>query len=1448
MESSVQRTVDCALYIQEKYGSYLCKDVDITIKVKIGVGTGITHFSGIGTEGFQQWVIFGPGVQAASAAEKHCASGDIVLDPSAWAHCSPPNYRFSLKEKPFVHIFDIANFINFEKRGRPQFFWKGKNERRDSSGISPELEKIRPHIKIAVDRKPEAIMRPFVIPPVLRKLDDDIPVEYLNESRVVCICFIQLKTDEKVDADEKTFRENMATIVQRAFVRIYQNVTKLQGALSKVIMFDKGLTYLVVFGLPGYINENQSAHALKFAFRTKTALKNIKFVTEVSIGVSTGSCYCGILGHPRRQEYTVIGRKVNKAARLMCSYPGKLTCDQDTVYFSKFPMDNFKLMEAKELKGIKDAGKIYEYLNIDTSDDSSIPYFQYPLLGRQAELQYFRGALSRTQNDMEQHNNAGTLHRHQDPGVVSKSIWMIIFEGDNGIGKSRMLGACLQEAENLHLRVFNVGMSLASSSQPFFAISSLVIDALGMLDLRTVQEREEYLRRHVNDSDLAADLCLINEILHTKFPLNPKYTTLDVNAGHTYGQHVLSSLLKSTYPDSLILFVVDDAHLMDIRSWEYLVYISKSPNLFALCSLRRSNAGSPKLSDSVTKQIYHNKSIKIIRLTGLDSKLLLPLACQIMQVKAIPADLEKLITSKSNGVPAWVTQVLNELLRTGVIRLQEDSGRYKQAMVNADKKHLEKLKKNIKRNLRRWAQEDDDGGGTPSTTNQAIRAASIAREEIVDPFERVLVIKSDTNIQNVPVSGTLQEIILDAYDELNPNEQIILKAATVLGVRFSREMLTKLLPQYELASRKYDQSINRLMELKYVRCASGTTKQREQASAINAKPMCFCMLEGYMDDPDSGLNIEWRPKYYACKFMEFVKENMVEVIYDLMTQDQRAKMHLEAAKYLDSTSVRCESCGGEDRSHLYGFTRKANEFSEAEDALQFQSKTGKRNVSKALQREEARRVSNASYRSGQRIRKTLVTQIDGIKKTFESSGSKVGHVEIDILKHLIEFDQTESRRSWYDRFCCRRGFTDKELAAEEEELRKFEGEERHLHPDETNSSNVVGPRETLTPREGASASGSSSSPDQVVRYSSGNFYGGTNNVIDLRMCQCALLQAKICVEMVFHYREAKKYGRCLQNLLDAAESDVIVGNGTQALVHIEDAIGLLKQVKCGDLPTPEKDDPDDSSIDEKEGEAQIEFLSGLAYFEIGVNVKAREYFWKALHRLGLIISNDEGGVKRESAIIRAKLALFKTRKLRCLRKKSKQDDEDDTKVMDESWRKKIRILSYLHSLFKSEKKTEMALLVTIWQVIIAEQFGDVMFDIVPAYSNMMDIYAALSKHGDAKRYERLALEMIKNTVGTVDQIEPVGLITTGGLFFSISRGRLFRGEVESSAKASYLALRISQTIHDNSLTVRVLPLLCQALLLSLKISELAEALQRLWFLAEESDDCKLTEFCTKNDF
>jgi tetratricopeptide (TPR) repeat protein len=637
-------------------------------------------------------------------------------------------------------------------------------------------------------------------------------------------------------------------------------------------------------------------------------------------------------------------------------------------------------------------------------------------------------------------------------------------------------------------------------------------------------------------------------------------------------------------------------------------------------------------------------------------------------------------------------------------------------------------------------------------------------------------------------------------------------------------MLTRILTT-EVDAKKATKGLYHLMENRYLRCASGTTtKQREGTGTM---PECFCKSDAIdttlvQFDPKESVSVKkWKgipanlakpPKYWSCKYLEFVKENLVEVVYNLMTEDQRKKFHLRSAKYLDTSSFRCENCGGGNTSYNFGVVLKSGDLGmiDSEDAMRIatasrrksggtSSKLGDGDHENIAQKKDTRKTSTQ-------------TKVEGIKRVLQNNGTKIGQIEVDILKTLRHIEGTDKSKCK----CCKGNNTDEEEAA------LIEAELHALRdPVEGNLVNLKTPdSKTVQTTQNVGDSGSGNDLFVDVR------------PIDLRMCECAALQSKVCIEMVKHYREAQKYGKCLVNLLEAAESVITIGNGTQALVHLEDTVGLMKAIQKGIFPAPSPDDQDDATIDYAEADGQVEYLSGLAYFEIGVHTKARDFFIKALARVGLIISSDEHRLNKEASIMKAKSKLWRSHKFGCCRCARKQSDDNT----DESWSKKIRILSYLHVLFKQDKQMELALLVTLWEVITAEEYGDEMQDVIPAYCNMMEMYEALSQHKEAERYIKLALNVIRSSFGTNEQIDPVGLMTTATLFFTISNVRLSWGSLDTAAEAGYLSLRIASFLHDNSLIVRLMPTLIQSLILSLRVTEAIEALQKLWYTSEEDDD------------
>ena len=122
--------------------------------------------------------------------------------------------------------------------------------------------------------------------------------------------------------------------------------------------------FLCIFGLRGYKHQLESQIALRCAAEAYKVLSEVQNVSTVSIGVTSGMTYCGVVGHTLRREYSVISISVNRAARLMMTYVDKVTCDRDTFLTSKMESKNFTLQPFIELKGLKSVGPIYEFYEI----------------------------------------------------------------------------------------------------------------------------------------------------------------------------------------------------------------------------------------------------------------------------------------------------------------------------------------------------------------------------------------------------------------------------------------------------------------------------------------------------------------------------------------------------------------------------------------------------------------------------------------------------------------------------------------------------------------------------------------------------------------------------------------------------------------------------------------------------------------------------------------------------------------------------------------------------------------------------------------------------------------------------------------------------------------------------------------------------------------------------
>jgi adenylate cyclase 10 len=125
-------------------------------------------------------------------------------------------------------------------------------------------------------------MKSFLIRCVDERIEYKQSLYYLTELRRVTISFINLDIP-----NEQIINDNICEIIHKIFVQIDELTKIMGGVLTKGLSFDKGWSFLCVFGLPGYKQGDDTASALKSAQMIHSTISHqFKFVEKCSIGVN----------------------------------------------------------------------------------------------------------------------------------------------------------------------------------------------------------------------------------------------------------------------------------------------------------------------------------------------------------------------------------------------------------------------------------------------------------------------------------------------------------------------------------------------------------------------------------------------------------------------------------------------------------------------------------------------------------------------------------------------------------------------------------------------------------------------------------------------------------------------------------------------------------------------------------------------------------------------------------------------------------------------------------------------------------------------------------------------------------------------------------------------------------------------------------------------------------
>ncbi|KAJ3193725.1 Adenylate cyclase type 10, partial [Dinochytrium kinnereticum] len=161
---------------------------------------------------------------------------------------------------------------------------------------------------LRIERKMQDFLDESAVFRISRLIDENVSMDLLpqrlSELRRITSVFLQVR---EFPADMESAQA--LKMVQRLFDTVQKPLQDYRGRLRQIVFDDKGLTALMVWGLPP---SNAMDHVL--ALFCSIALRDAMQTAGLgpfSIGVASGPTFTGIVGNKTRADANLFGRAIN---------------------------------------------------------------------------------------------------------------------------------------------------------------------------------------------------------------------------------------------------------------------------------------------------------------------------------------------------------------------------------------------------------------------------------------------------------------------------------------------------------------------------------------------------------------------------------------------------------------------------------------------------------------------------------------------------------------------------------------------------------------------------------------------------------------------------------------------------------------------------------------------------------------------------------------------------------------------------------------------------------------------------------------------------------------------------------------------------------------------------------------------------------------------------------
>jgi class 3 adenylate cyclase len=633
LTANVNLAVQAALKIQfELDGSE--PHPSVTLRQRAGVACGMLHIMELGgVSGRWQFVVTGEPLVDAAGAQSVAKAGEVVLSPNAWE---------------LVKDLAVTAISGDPDAGNE--FARVTGVREDpSAALSSD----------AAQRFDEERFLPAYEAYVARVVVDRLlsgQEDWIAEFRNLTMLFVNLGKNPRGSSSEIASLHQTAGCVQEVLERF-------EGSLYQLLMDDKGLTAVCSFGLPPLAHENDARRAIEAAIELRQRLNARNIPT--SIGVATGTVFCGIYGSDTRRQYTVLGNTVNLAARLMQAANGSLWCDEVTCQAASAASLQFERQGEVALKGRSAPVAVFApALRSDSSVEFSPGRMQVPI-GREAELDVLADALLRLAN-------------HGEGGCI-------VVEGEAGSGKSCLLRHFSWQVEQFggngnSIACWSAAADPIQQSTPYHVWRGIFGDVLGLAGTPVGEQRYRVLAGLEGDQNLVPLAPLINILLSLDFPETAATAKLEGLARAQNTEQLLLGILKHAATRSPVVIILEDAHWCDASSLRLaLLVLEQIPEIELVVSSRpQAESAAPEFAELIALPVTRR-----LVLEALKPELAMQMVCRSLGVSGLPPEVERVIEVRAAGNPLFSEQLAYALRDNGLIEISDGQCRITESVPGA---------------------------------------------------------------------------------------------------------------------------------------------------------------------------------------------------------------------------------------------------------------------------------------------------------------------------------------------------------------------------------------------------------------------------------------------------------------------------------------------------------------------------------------------------------------------------------------------------------------------------------------------------------------------------------------------------------------------------------------------------------------------------------------------